>query len=171
VVTEPDGEVIEGIGLAANMSLIVSNAEANIYLVAGQVTLTNTAETAITLHYPAGCPVRMRLTEPGANGEIVYDESSLPCNLAASVDVTLQPGASTTLASTPRFPWDVAGGSTCISDDGVVGPACVAPGSYVASVILRITGENPIEVDAGNYRLPRCIIVGPPGGIRSTQCD
>ena len=170
-ITGPDGQAIEGVDLSASVNRIVSNAGANIYLVAGQVTLTNTTASAITLHYPAACPVRMRLSEASGNGAIVYDESSLPCNFAAAVDVTLQPGASTTLASTPRFPWDVAGGTTCISDEGVVGPACVPPGVYIASVILRITGENPIELDAGDYRLPRCIIVGPPGGVRSTSCD
>jgi hypothetical protein len=171
VITGPDEPAIDGIGLAASVNLIPANPAAGIYLAAGQVTLTNTSESALTLHYPAGCPVRMRLTETGANGTIVYDEASIQCNVATAVDLTLQPGASTTLASTPRFPWDVAGGSVCIIDEGVAGPDCIPPGAYVASVILRIIGEDPIELDAGTYRLPRCIVVGPPGGARSTQCD
>jgi hypothetical protein len=61
---------------------------------------------------------------------------TVPLNIAA--------GATANLTSGTGFP-------NTIEADSV--PA----GFYRATAVLRITGQNPIELEAGQYRLPHCV--------------
>jgi hypothetical protein len=115
-------------------------------LVSVQATLSNTTAERIDLHYPAGCPVRIRLYR-ALDDALVYDEGIWECNYDVGVDLTVPPGGRRVLTSGTRFSWEIAGDSLPL-------------GAYVARAILRIVGQNPIEVEAGLYNLR---VVSPPG--------
>jgi hypothetical protein len=155
--TEEPGDAIDGLGLSAAVVLVQGGGGQSIMLVSLQVNVSNTTDEAITRHYPTGCPVRLRLYETGTNGRLAYDETTKPCNSSAQTPLSLQPGQTRVLTSTAQFPWEVAGDS-------------LSPGPYHAKAILRIAGENPVELNAGNYTVPRCVVVEPPGGLPYTQC-
>jgi hypothetical protein len=79
---------------------------------------------------------------------LVYDQTLHGCNVTTIVPFTLGPQQSRTFTSGTRFPWEVSGDSI---------PTNI---SYRATGVLRITGENPIELEAGSYRIPTCVVVG-----------
>ena len=160
VVDAGGNDAIDGLQFSSTVALIDGGGGyETIKLVSIRVVITNTSDQVTTRHYPAGCPVRLRLYELGGAGSLVYDESQEPCNVNATVSFTLQPGASVVLSSTPHFPWEVGGDSLRV-------------GPYEAAGMVRITGENPFELPAGRYDLPLCVVITPPGGgLPFTECQ
>jgi hypothetical protein len=152
-------ETVNGLALHASVVPVFGGgALGDIPMLSVGVDITNTTNDPITLHYPAGCPVRIRLYQAG-NDNLVYDQSLFPCNYDVIVPLALAPGQTRSLSSGDFFPW-------------VVGQDSVTPGYFRAVAILRITGEEPFELEAGSYRLPRCpdpmppcFYVGPPATI------
>jgi hypothetical protein len=116
-------------------------------MVSVQAFLTNNTSGDIAVSYPAGCPVRIRLYRQGDDA-LVYDEAGFPCSFAVTATLTLSPGQTRTLTSGGRFPWTVSGDS-------------IPVGPYRATGIVRIIGENPVELEAGTYHLR---VVSPPMG-------
>ena len=104
----------------------------------------NTTNETVEYNYPAGCPVRFRLYDLTTDA-LVYDQTANGCNVTTVAPLPLGPQQSRTLTSGTRFPWEVSGDSI---------PTSV---TYRATAVLRITGENPIELEAGNYRIPTCV--------------
>jgi len=150
------GNVIDGVAYTATVEEVVHFAT-TVKQVTIRVTLTNTTAATVTRSYPAGCPVRMRFYRM-TDDKLVYDESQFPCGTTNTVSVTIGPKQSATVASGTRNPWEIAGDSLPV------------PATYYAGAIVRIVGMNPIELDAGTYRLPRCVEVFPPMGMPYTEC-
>jgi hypothetical protein len=143
-VVEPNGNgnaVLDGIALSAEV-VEITHTVTSVVQVTMQVTLRNTTSAAITRSYPAGCPVRMRFYD-AQTLTLVYDEGQRPCPVTTPVQFTIQPQESMMLATGVRFPWDILGDS-------------LASAAYYAAALVRITGLNPIEVDAGVYAIPHC---------------
>jgi hypothetical protein len=107
-----------------------------------RVSLTNVTGEAITLHHPAGCAVTVRLyTTP--TDVMVYDEAVAACAVATPVAVVVPPGETRTLESATKPPWVITGDS--LPADG-----------YRFAGVLRLMGNNPIELDAGVHNLQLC---------------
>ena len=143
-IVDPSGNgqnTLDGIALTAQVVEVVHSAT-SVKQVSLHVTLTNTTNAAVVRSYPAGCPVLIRLYRV-QDLALVYDEGQQPCGFTTPTDVRLEPGASATLTSGLRFPWTITGDS-------------LSAGAYYAAALLRITGVNLIEVDAGIYSLPFC---------------
>jgi len=131
-----DTSVLGGIVLSAVMVDVTP------WYLGAQVTLTNTTDLKLERSYPAGCPVLLRLyREPDQT--LVYDEGRRPCNVTTPIAFEIDAQATAVLSSGTRFNPTVAGDS-------------IPAGTYRAAALLRITGFNPIEIDAGTYRLARC---------------
>jgi hypothetical protein len=107
------------------------------------VTLRNTTSATIVRTYPAGCPVRIRLFRLD-DDTALYDETAHECLGTTPVEISVAPGASKVLTSGTRSPWAIHGDS-------------LAGATYRFAAVLRIVGENPIELDAGLYKLPFCV--------------
>jgi hypothetical protein len=138
-VAEPSGD---GSELLGGIAVSASPADVSAWFVTIQVTLTNTTASAVERSYPAGCPVLIRLyREP--DQVLVYDEGRRPCAVTTPIAFRLDAQESFVLTSGARYNPSVAGDSL---------PA----GRYRAAALLRITGLNPIEIDAGSYRLAHC---------------
>ncbi len=140
-VVDPRGgnEVVAGLGLTAAVVEVVHELT-DVKQLTIQVTLENRTAAPITIHYQAGCPVRIRLYEPQGS-TAVYDESRRPCPVTTLVPLTIAPGGTRILASGTRSPWEVSGDS-------------LSPGAYRATGLLRLVGDAPIEVEAGTYLMP-----------------
>lgn len=131
-----NASVLGGIALAASMVDVTP------WYVSAQVTLTNTTDAPMQRTYPAGCPVLLRLyREP--DQALVYDEGRRPCGVTTPIPFGIDALGTATLSSGTRYNPSVRGDS-------------IPAGTYRAAVLLRITGYNPIEIDAGTYRLAFC---------------
>jgi hypothetical protein len=133
--------VLDGVALSAEVVEIIHDAT-SVTQLAMQVRLTNTTSQLIVRSYPSGCPVLMRFYNP-LDLSLAYDEGQRPCLVTTPVEIRLQPQESIMLTSGVRFPWQITGDS-------------LAAGAYYAAALLRITGVNPIEIDAGIYAIPHC---------------
>jgi hypothetical protein len=134
---------INGIELGASVTNIAGGGELDPGMIlALSVTLRNTTSAPIVVNYPAGCPVRVRLYLPG-NDDLLYDQTVFPCDVTTTIPLTVGAGQTRTLSSGTAFPWAVQADS-------------VPAGFYRATAVLRIAGQNPIELEAGQYRLPNC---------------
>lgn len=149
-----DGELFDGLELGATVVHIAGGGSIPPgTILAVEVSLRNTTSATIEKSIPAGCAVRARLYL--GNDNPVYDQTVLPCNVSTTIPLIVAPGETKHLSSGTHFPF-------AIEADSV--PAAI----YRATAVLRITGENPIELDAGTYRLPHCstpdtcAFVGPP---------
>jgi hypothetical protein len=131
-----NNNVLGGLVLSAVMDDVTP------WFLSARVTLTNTTAAAIDRTYPAGCPVLLRLYRE-SDQALVYDEGQRPCVVTTPIGFRVEGQASTVLASGTRFNPTVAGDS-------------IPAGTYRAAVLLRITGMNPIEIEAGTYRLASC---------------
>ena len=160
---DPNGLSIDGLALEASVTNIAGGGTTIPpgSILALQVSLRNTTNTAIQVHHPAGCAVRARLYLPG-NNNLLYDQTLFPCEDEVTVALVIPAGETKTLTSGTTFPY-------AIQADSVPG------GFYRAVAVLRITGEDPIELEAGQYRLPNCptpstcVYVGPPATIDTTR--
>jgi hypothetical protein len=86
--------------------------------------------------------VRLRLYRE-SDQVLVYDEGRMPCTVTTPVGLRIDAQATVVLTSGNRYNPSIAGDS-------------LPPGMYRGAALLRITGLNPIEIDAGTYRLARC---------------
>jgi hypothetical protein len=137
--------VLDGIALSAQVVEVIHDATSVTQLTM-RVTLTNTTNQVLVRNYPAGCPVLMRFYHP-LDFSLAYDEGQRPCTVTTPVEFRLEPQESMTLTSGLRFPWEILGDS-------------LGSGAYYAAALLRITGSNPIEIDAGTTSIPHCEQVG-----------
>jgi hypothetical protein len=146
-VTPDDDTVLSGVSVAASVIEVDGTAGtgSRVKRMSVDVTLTNTTSSSIEYSYPAGCPTRFRLYRE-SDDALVYDQTALPCSVSTTASLTLAPFQARTLSSGGRFPWEISGDS-------------LAPGNYRVTGVLRITGEEPIELEAGTYRLPLCSTV------------
>jgi hypothetical protein len=138
-----ENTTITGLALTASVvEVTAGGGSGSAKLLSVQVSIRNTTDTTIARGFPAGCAVRIRLYRAGTD-ELVYDQTQWACEADTSVPFQLPGGQTKTLASPTFFPWNVSGDS-------------LAAGSYRATGVLRLTGESPIELPAGTYRLPSC---------------
>ena len=148
-IVDPNGNggtpVLNGLALTAQV-IEVEHEMTSVIQVTMRVTLTNTTDAPIVRSYPAGCPVLMRFYH-SLDLSLAYDEGRRPCSVTTPVSFSVQPQESITLTSGLRFPWEILGDS-------------LGSGAYYAAALLRVTGINPIEVDAGVYAIPHCEQVG-----------
>jgi hypothetical protein len=158
--TAPDEQPIPGINIsAAVMTIAGGGAYAPGMLLSLGATITNTTNAAVTLSTPAGCAVRVRLYQL-SGAKRVYDQTTFPCDAAVTVPLNLAAGESKTIPSQTTFPHNLESDS-------------IPPATYRATAVVRITGQAPIELEAGSYRLPNCVsgitlscaYVGPPADI------
>lgn len=158
----PDGETaIPGLSLTAAVTPInTGGAFANGMILAVGVDITNTTSVAAQYTMPAGCAVRIRLYLSGSDRP-KYDQTQFPCDASSTIPLNLAAGEKKTIPSGTSFPYNIESDS-------------VAAGIYRATAVLRITGHAPIELEAGQYRLPHCAnpavplsctFVGPPATI------
>lgn len=144
-ITDPlDEELIPGVTLSASVvELDVTEATGSrIKMVSAEVALQNTTAEPIEHSYPGGCPVRMRLYRQSDNA-LIYDQTLFPCNVSAVQSFTLPAQGAKSFTSGARFPWEVAGDS-------------IPPATYRATAVFRVTGLDPVEIEAGTYRVPTC---------------
>ncbi len=129
-ITDPsvDGQVVDGLALTAAAEGLTL-----------RVTLRNTTTNAITISYPAGCPVRIRLYRL-LDGARVYDEARLACGAPELVPFRIDARASRALHSGWRTVCFVRGDSLPV-------------GEYRAAAIVQLVGDAPVEVEAGPYFL------------------
>jgi hypothetical protein len=161
-ITDPNGPGGGGGQVFGDIAYVASVAEiehtlTEVKQLSVQVDLTNQTGEQLARAYPAGCPVRVRLYRP-LDGALVYDESRTPCTAENPVDFTIGPHGTVQPASGPRNPWFVHGDTIA------------APATYNAAALVRIVGQNPIEIDSGTYRLPFCKDSIPAGGLPFTHC-
>ena len=99
------------------------------------LSISNASLAPITLTYPAGCPVRIRLYRPSDNVR-VYDETRVPCGLTTPASITISPQATRSLGSGFR-------GMTTIVGDSLQFTV------YRVMAVPQTEGANIIEVPAG----------------------
>ena len=127
------GEVIPGVSITAS----VAGGDAG-FLIAS-VSFNNRTREPVQVHYPAGCPVRLQFYRRGRSAP-VFDEGGFPCDVATIVPFEIPSLTTRDLVSGFRSPNTILGDS-------------LTPGQYDVIAILRITGEQPIEIEAGTVRL------------------
>jgi hypothetical protein len=159
-------EAIEGLDLSAEVVRInTGGAFANGMILSVQVNVTNTTSQTVSRTMPAACAVRVRLYLQDT--DLRYDQTTFPCNAETVVPLVLSPGETKSLTSGSYFPINILADSV---------PAAF----YRATAVLRITGENPVEIEAGQYRLPNCpdltrpetcVYTGPPAVTGRTSED
>lgn len=158
-VVDPSGDgstVLDGLAVTAQV-VQVEHERTSVVQVTMHVTLTNTTTEPVVRSYPAGCPVLMRFYN-AQNLQLVYDEGRRRCAVTTPVQFRLAPQESMTLTSGLRFPWEILGDSL---------PAA----AYYSAALLRLTGNNPVEVDAGVYAIPHCEeVFALPGAPGETIC-
>ena len=155
--TAPGGQVFGDLAYSARV-LEVEHTQTTVKQLTLRVELTNQSDEMLSRAYPAGCPVRIRLYRVLDNA-LVYDESRFPCGAESPIGFSLGPQQSIAISSGTRNPWEVAGDSLPV------------PASYYAAALVRVVGQNPIEIDAGVYRLPFCRDSFPPGAYPITYCS
>ncbi len=141
-VTDPDGNgdnVVRGLSLTAAVHLITHEVTSAVQMTV-RTAIRNTTGASITVSYPLGCPVRIRLYKPPATTP-AYDESRLACPFDQLGTMTIPANSTAELTSGVRFPETIRGDS-------------LAPGPYRAAAVVQFVGDAPVEVDAGQYVLP-----------------
>jgi hypothetical protein len=160
---DPDeNTTLSGLDLSASVVFIAGGGSVPAgSILALEVEFANNTSAPIEVHYPAGCGVRARLYLVG-NDNLLYDQTLFPCSIETTVGLTIPSGETRTLSSGTTFPY-------------VIQTDSVPAGFYRATAVLRVTGGNPIEIEAGQYRLPNCpapnscTYVGPPATIDTSR--
>jgi hypothetical protein len=101
--------------------------------------VTNPTAAPLTLTYPAGCAVRIRLYR-ALDDSLAYDETKLPCSLETPASVTLSPHTSLSMGSGFRGMLAIAGDSLALT-------------LYRVTAVPGIEGDRQLEVAAGNITL------------------
>lgn len=74
---------------------------------------------------------------------LVYDEAVAACSTSSTVALTVPAGGSAELVSGVHPPWGIIGDS-------------IPAGIYRVTAVLRITGQTPIELEAGLHNVQEC---------------
>lgn len=143
--TDPnDTQAINGVELTGEIVVIPGgiSAFASGMVLSAKVEARNVTSQNVDITYPVSCPVRIRLYRP-ADDRLIYDQTQFDCD--ASLVTTLHLGAGQTHSFTTGNTTP-----TAIEADSV------AAGYYRAVGVFRTTGNNPIEVELGQFRLAHC---------------
>jgi hypothetical protein len=107
VTTSAEPKATTGIEYTAGTSELRFEGNVNLMVT---LTIANRSAEPITLTYPAGCPVRIRLYRV-ADDSLRYDETRLTCTVTNPAQLTLQPQSSRSFGSGFRSMPRMAGDS------------------------------------------------------------
>jgi hypothetical protein len=99
----------------------------------------NRGESAITLTYPATCPVRVRLYRL-ADTTLAYDETRRQCDQATIATVRIDPGKQ----------WDIGSG---FRDHGAVAGDSLPGATYIVRAVVSLDQVQSREISAGTVLL------------------
>ena len=136
--TEPPGETTNGVVYSARAFAMTASTYTPGFNVV--LTLENPTANSVTLTYPAGCPVRVRLYRL-LDDRLMYDETRLTCQITSPADLILQAGATRTIGSGSRENCAVAGDSLLMNT------------SYRFVAVPQMAGATSLEVPAGELNL------------------
>lgn len=140
----PAGETTNGIVYSARANAIT----ASTYLPGFNIilTLSNPTGNAVTVTYPAGCPVRVRLYRL-LDDRLMYDETKVTCQVTSPATMTLQAGQTRTVGSGSR--------ENC----AVAGDSIVMNAVYRFTAVPQMEGATTLELPAGELNLPGTAVV------------
>lgn len=132
----PDEVRTPGIEYTASTSELEFDGTVNLLVT---LTIENKTADPVTLTYPAGCPLRIRLYRL-QDDALRYDETRVACTVTDPVQLTIQPQTSRSLGSGFRNMTGIAGDSLAFTNYRVV-------------AVPRTEGSSIIEVSAGSITL------------------